>query len=387
MLPCSLLSPPPPPPSSSAPPTAAGPTAGGPNNNNVPLAAALENARSVRMHGGKSCQEGGWRGCCGSPWCNRERSHLGPCNSRASVPGLAAYPDALLSTAAVDLQKLCYSSAAPIVGGAHNNSKNKRPYYSKNNDNDNDVDQPLSPTGVIRGEMGASGGEDLETSSPTASGGSGGAYHHHRMAGAGTQYRLVSNKNGGDCGDEFYSDEARSALTGEIKLHPHHHSYVVGANNNNVRMSKQDGKKASRLGNGGNIGGPMKPSSQALYLSSTKLKKQGSMKRSGGGGSHKAGGGSKSSSKRDPTQSASAWPKQPKGPRSGPRKQVTWVMGKVTDPTTGEEVTEVGPATFCTQCHAQSTPVWRAGPFGHKTLCNACGVRWMKIKPSGRKQD
>lgn len=33
----------------------------------------------------------------------------------------------------------------------------------------------------------------------------------------------------------------------------------------------------------------------------------------------------------------------------------------------------------CSQCGAQSTPVWRAGPFGPKTLCNACGVRYMKI--------
>ena len=26
----------------------------------------------------------------------------------------------------------------------------------------------------------------------------------------------------------------------------------------------------------------------------------------------------------------------------------------------------------------QVTPVWRAGPSGPKTLCNACGVRYMK---------
>jgi hypothetical protein len=25
------------------------------------------------------------------------------------------------------------------------------------------------------------------------------------------------------------------------------------------------------------------------------------------------------------------------------------------------------------------TPVWRAGPQGPKTLCNACGVRYMKV--------
>lgn len=32
----------------------------------------------------------------------------------------------------------------------------------------------------------------------------------------------------------------------------------------------------------------------------------------------------------------------------------------------------------CTTCGTQSTPVWRAGPHGPKTLCNACGVRYMK---------
>jgi hypothetical protein len=30
-------------------------------------------------------------------------------------------------------------------------------------------------------------------------------------------------------------------------------------------------------------------------------------------------------------------------------------------------------------CCPQSTPVWRAGPSGPKTLCNACGVRYMKV--------
>ncbi|GIL43992.1 hypothetical protein Vafri_1577 [Volvox africanus] len=33
----------------------------------------------------------------------------------------------------------------------------------------------------------------------------------------------------------------------------------------------------------------------------------------------------------------------------------------------------------CTQCGTQTTPVWRAGPHGPKTLCNACGVRYMKV--------
>lgn len=37
----------------------------------------------------------------------------------------------------------------------------------------------------------------------------------------------------------------------------------------------------------------------------------------------------------------------------------------------------------CTACSKQATPVWRAGPHGPKTLCNACGVRWMKAAKRG----
>eukprot|EP00955_Chlamydomonas_euryale_P061236 357951-Chlamydomonas_euryale.AAC.11 len=38
----------------------------------------------------------------------------------------------------------------------------------------------------------------------------------------------------------------------------------------------------------------------------------------------------------------------------------------------------------CTACGATSTPVWRYGPQGPKTLCNACGVRYMKVAKSRR---
>jgi hypothetical protein len=69
----------------------------------------------------------------------------------------------------------------------------------------------------------------------------------------------------------------------------------------------------------------------------------------------------------------------PSMPRtSGRRTVLQWHTHNVIDPRTGATVNEVSPGTFCTQCSALSTPVWRAGPFGHKTLCNACGVRWMK---------
>jgi hypothetical protein len=32
----------------------------------------------------------------------------------------------------------------------------------------------------------------------------------------------------------------------------------------------------------------------------------------------------------------------------------------------------------CVQCGTEKTPMWRSGPSGAKTLCNACGVRWKK---------
>jgi len=34
----------------------------------------------------------------------------------------------------------------------------------------------------------------------------------------------------------------------------------------------------------------------------------------------------------------------------------------------------------CRECGATTTPTWREGPHGPKTLCNACGVRWMRAE-------
>ena len=45
------------------------------------------------------------------------------------------------------------------------------------------------------------------------------------------------------------------------------------------------------------------------------------------------------------------------------------------------------PAHQCVRCGTTTTPLWRAGPKGPKTLCNACGVRHMKAmrkKAAGR---
>ncbi|KAK8940506.1 GATA transcription factor 4 [Platanthera zijinensis] len=41
-----------------------------------------------------------------------------------------------------------------------------------------------------------------------------------------------------------------------------------------------------------------------------------------------------------------------------------------------ETGTDGGATRRCTHCASEKTPQWRTGPFGPKTLCNACGVRY-----------
>ncbi|GBG00163.1 hypothetical protein Rsub_12982 [Raphidocelis subcapitata] len=41
------------------------------------------------------------------------------------------------------------------------------------------------------------------------------------------------------------------------------------------------------------------------------------------------------------------------------------------------------PGKVCCECGATSTPQWREGPHGPKTLCNACGVRYQRSQGKG----
>ncbi|KAK1440420.1 hypothetical protein QVD17_06247 [Tagetes erecta] len=38
---------------------------------------------------------------------------------------------------------------------------------------------------------------------------------------------------------------------------------------------------------------------------------------------------------------------------------------------------------LCLDCNTSKTPLWRTGPAGPKSLCNACGIRFRKKKTSG----
>ncbi|GLJ22341.1 hypothetical protein SUGI_0420580 [Cryptomeria japonica] len=41
-------------------------------------------------------------------------------------------------------------------------------------------------------------------------------------------------------------------------------------------------------------------------------------------------------------------------------------------------ITSHDPARRCSACHTTTTPLWRNGPKGAKSLCNACGIRYKK---------
>ncbi|KAK6805064.1 hypothetical protein AABB24_022694 [Solanum stoloniferum] len=46
----------------------------------------------------------------------------------------------------------------------------------------------------------------------------------------------------------------------------------------------------------------------------------------------------------------------------------------------GSETT--GISKSCSDCKTTKTPLWRSGPSGPKSLCNACGIKYRKKKSS-----
>lgn len=41
---------------------------------------------------------------------------------------------------------------------------------------------------------------------------------------------------------------------------------------------------------------------------------------------------------------------------------------------------EGGNVKACARCRTSNSPEWRRGPDGHKTLCNACGLRYSRFR-------
>ncbi|KAF3793827.1 GATA transcription factor 16 [Nymphaea thermarum] len=44
----------------------------------------------------------------------------------------------------------------------------------------------------------------------------------------------------------------------------------------------------------------------------------------------------------------------------------------------GEDGRMSGVSRACVDCQTTKTPLWRSGPQGPKSLCNACGIRYRK---------
>uniref|UniRef100_A0A0E0JI39 GATA-type domain-containing protein n=1 Tax=Oryza punctata TaxID=4537 RepID=A0A0E0JI39_ORYPU len=52
-------------------------------------------------------------------------------------------------------------------------------------------------------------------------------------------------------------------------------------------------------------------------------------------------------------------------------------MGSTDREVMGIGVAEEGRRS-CVECRATTTPMWRSGPTGPRSLCNACGIRYRK---------
>ena len=79
--------------------------------------------------------------------------------------------------------------------------------------------------------------------------------------------------------------------------------------------------------------------------------------------------------RRDPAAAAAAAPK--KAGKPGKKAAAQPAVGYL-----------VNGVKTCTECGTQRTPMWRNGPAGPKSLCNACGVRAGRLRngQASRKQ-
>lgn len=368
----------------------------------APLAVAVHNADCVRR-GLHSPWPGAWNGCCISPWCSRVKRHPGACNARAAVPGLAAYlPEEL---AALGLPAL-----PEIVG-------------------------PLPPAAALAANNAAIIAIDPLTSTEDAHDLNSGCGQGHQR---GNIVRLGPFPESNHLVSTSTVDVSHLLISGKRKAHDHigdhvmvptsapstpsesltlsdNHSNNADEAEHSNRFGTSKSRRATKLGarkrtragtttaalksallvTGSSEGGSLNADDGATTSEEHRSSLTEEMKLSLGApvvtsrskGRIRATRGSRVGSRAvgaptsAKTSSKGGSGNRGHGQRRGPQ---VWISGQTVDPRTGETVTEVPPATFCSQCRATSTPVWRAGPFGHKTLCNACGVRWMKIKP-GRK--
>jgi len=73
---------------------------------------------------------------------------------------------------------------------------------------------------------------------------------------------------------------------------------------------------------------------------------------------------------KDPSRNRTTSPSSLSSVPSTPKEAIPWVQAST--------ITEKLCQSFCTKCGTFETPLWRSGPDGAKTMCNACGIRWQR---------
>ncbi|KAL6191899.1 hypothetical protein ACLB2K_038288 [Fragaria x ananassa] len=82
------------------------------------------------------------------------------------------------------------------------------------------------------------------------------------------------------------------------------------------------------------------------------------------------------------SEEATEWLLCPVGPKSLCAACYHWIKyfcNQTNNNPDRKASTEVDNGRKCHNCGAEETPLWRSGPMGSKTLCNACGLRWYKF--------
>ncbi|KAK9835814.1 hypothetical protein WJX74_008514 [Apatococcus lobatus] len=369
-----------------------------------PLAVALENVRRLRLHGVAS-RPGAWQGCSKNPECNREDRHRGLCNRRATIAGLSSYPDSdVLKTAIAMGMPLTSIAVVPSAGQEHL-SDLESPEGSVQGSDRSDHTQlglAVSCNGDDQLEDQESEGQqglvseqedDSEADIPQP-------YHSDDESGAGGVSSGVSIS---DCDspnlgllafDSPLQDDQECQNDRSEADIPTLVSPEYDAGGLNVCGQPVPGEVfADDLGHGIEYGCQELPLTWHCPPSDSFLP-----------GSPELSMGSRASAEADDEE-----PSEPSEPFSDayaeeqslttsivseprlqvPRPRASSCLREAPAKPAGSrknkrpiEFNTEGPAypgQQCTQCSTQSTPVWRAGPLGPKTLCNACGVRYMKV--------
>lgn len=298
------------------------------------ISLAVKNNQGVQA--GQGCmQPGAWRGCKKSAWCNRENRHRGLCNSRATIPAAEAFTQA--SEAAVEEQpshSVADSPAATTLVSA----------------------SPVEVTPQVEEQVELYDSEpgscsDLDTHSVYARFQPPPMVQQHHLQplvhcnSMSSEEGRLSTSDLEMKADQFLQDEEEEDDSEQL-LHTRpdaavnmHYTSDTEYSDDDVSEEEQDDDISVCSGSTISAGGQSCTASDLMSGGFDDAYSAGSQLAWGAGGPI----------------------------RTKPRSQGV------------QRCVNTGlPGQACTACQAQSTPVWRAGPMGPKTLCNACGVRWMK---------